>query len=128
MKKYDIENVDADGNCCFYVAVKWLKKNKNISFENIDIFRKDLWNYMNDNEEALRSKKYGVDKLYSSKFWNELRDRIWIEGKNYIGGCGIEGWVSMMDIFPILAMKYDSFNLIVLSQLYTSEILSYDAS
>ena len=108
-------NVPADGNCCLYVAQRWLSQNKGIGITNINKFRKGLKEHMIENEEAIRSAAHGVERLYTDSFWNEMKDRVYIEDKNYIEGCGRSGWVAMVDIYAVLVHKYGKFNLIVLS-------------
>ena len=70
---------------------------------------------MIDNEEEIRSTGYGVERLYNESFWNEIKNRVYVENENYMEGCGESGWVDMIDIYAILVHKYGDFNLIVLS-------------
>ena len=70
---------------------------------------------MIDKEEELRSKSHGVYKSYTNSFWNEIKDRVHISDIDYTNGCCKNGWISMVDIYPILVHKYGDFNLIVLS-------------
>ena len=115
-KLFQVKNVPADGNCCLYVALRWLMKSNKIRDGNINNFRKSLRHHMSLNEMELTSKKYGVYGLYIKSEWKKLMARVWIGKKDYSRGCNRSGWVSMVDIYPILVHKFGFFKHVTLDK------------
>ena len=114
-KKYELKNVAADGNCCYYVAINWLVRTKRMKNMGINGFRKEIREYFEEHHEYLTSSNFGSYKLYHNRNIDEFLNTIYRKKKDFRKGCDKKYWAFMLDIYPILVEKYGYFKLIIVS-------------
>ena len=65
------------------------------------------------NEKKLKSKAFGLYKLYKGYVFQRLKTSLWTEGKDYLSSLSVYEWISMRDIYPLMVDMFGNFNLII---------------
>ena len=108
--------MSGDDNCGIYSVMEGLYQNSIEFNEDVDIFRRWLVDYIDNNRNKVlqnlkfsnKRKSDGTTRGYTRDTFIDsvVKERIWNKDIIFERGCDSEYWVDSNHVFPIIAQKY----------------------